>query len=173
MKSHKDVFTTGDIAKICRVAPRTVSKWYNSGLLKGYRIPGSQDRRIPKSDLLDFLRAHDMPLAGLGHGVLYYGCDPELVRKMANLLPECDDFEHYEATDVFHCGMLFREKAPRYLVLDYTHGASPANVVANGCKGVHAVFRIYPEDIPVLEETRSFKKPFDADKLADAILAAR
>ena len=36
------VFTTGQVAKICKVAPRTVSKWFDSGRLKGYRIPGSQ-----------------------------------------------------------------------------------------------------------------------------------
>ena len=34
------VFTTGQVAKICKVAPRTVSKWFDSGRLKGYRIPG-------------------------------------------------------------------------------------------------------------------------------------
>ncbi|MFM7043497.1 MAG: response regulator, partial [Planctomycetaceae bacterium] len=25
------VFTTGQVAKICKVAPRTVSKWFDSG----------------------------------------------------------------------------------------------------------------------------------------------
>ena len=40
----KKVFTTGQVAKICKVAPRTVSKWFDSGRLRGYRIPGSQDR---------------------------------------------------------------------------------------------------------------------------------
>ena len=44
----KKVFTTGQVAKICKVAPRTVSKWFDSGRLRGYRIPGSQDRRIPR-----------------------------------------------------------------------------------------------------------------------------
>src|SRR5262249_61528897 len=37
----KKVFTTGQVAKICKVAPRTVSKWFDSGRLRGYRIPGS------------------------------------------------------------------------------------------------------------------------------------
>ena len=45
----KTIFTTGQVAKICKVAPRTVSKWFDSGRLRGYRIPGSQDRRIPVS----------------------------------------------------------------------------------------------------------------------------
>ena len=47
----KKVFTTGQVAKICKVAPRTVSKWFDSGRLRGYRIPGSQDRRIPREHL--------------------------------------------------------------------------------------------------------------------------
>ena len=47
MAKGKNVLTTGDVAKICNVAPRTVSKWFDSGQLKGYRIPGSKDRRIP------------------------------------------------------------------------------------------------------------------------------
>src|ERR687886_569888 len=34
----KKVFTTGQVAKICKVAPRTVSKWFDSGRLRGYRI---------------------------------------------------------------------------------------------------------------------------------------
>ncbi len=56
------VFTTGSVAKICKVAPRTVSKWFDSGLLKGYRIPGSNDRRIPEADLLVFMRARGLPV---------------------------------------------------------------------------------------------------------------
>src|SRR6478736_2719268 len=51
----KDVLTTGEVAKICNVAPRTVSKWFDSGALHGYRIPGSKDRRIPLNQLIRFM----------------------------------------------------------------------------------------------------------------------
>src|SRR3981081_760824 len=61
----KKVFTTGQVAKICKVAPRTVSKWFDSGRLRGYRIPGSQDRRIPRERLIRFLKEHGMPLGEL------------------------------------------------------------------------------------------------------------
>ena len=57
----KDVFTTGQVARICNVAPRTVTKWFDSGQLKGYRIPGSKDRRIPASELIRFMKAHEIP----------------------------------------------------------------------------------------------------------------
>lgn len=55
------VFTTGEVAKICKVAPRVIAKWFDSGRLKGYRIPGSQDRRIPREYLIKFLNEHGMP----------------------------------------------------------------------------------------------------------------
>ena len=61
MAKGKNVLTTGDVAKICNVAPRTVSKWFDSGQLKGYRIPGSKDRRIPLPELLRFMKANNMP----------------------------------------------------------------------------------------------------------------
>jgi excisionase family DNA binding protein len=61
----KTIFTTGQVAKICKVAPRTVSKWFDSGRLRGYRIPGSQDRRIPREHLIRFLKEHGMPLGEL------------------------------------------------------------------------------------------------------------
>jgi two-component system response regulator RpaA len=50
--------TTGQIARICSVAPRTVSKWIDSERLPGYRIPGSKDRRVKPPDLVTFLREH-------------------------------------------------------------------------------------------------------------------
>lgn len=58
----KKVFTTGDVAKICKVTPRTVSKWFDSGRLRGYRIPGSQDRRIPREYLIRFLKENGMEI---------------------------------------------------------------------------------------------------------------
>lgn len=56
------IYTTGEVSKICNVAPRTVSKWFDSGRLKGYRIPGSMDRRIPEADLISFMKQHGLPI---------------------------------------------------------------------------------------------------------------
>ena len=68
MREVKNVLTTGEVAKICNVAPRTVSKWFDSGHLRGYRIPGSKDRRIPLDQLVRFMRSHNIPLNGLESG---------------------------------------------------------------------------------------------------------
>lgn len=58
------VFTTGEVAKICQVAPRTVSKWIDTGSLQGWRIPGPQggqsDRRVSAAEMEVFLSRHDM-----------------------------------------------------------------------------------------------------------------
>ena len=39
MPFAKDVLTTGEVAKICNVAPRTVSKWFDSGQLQKLGLP--------------------------------------------------------------------------------------------------------------------------------------
>jgi excisionase family DNA binding protein len=59
------VFTLEQTATLCRVAPQTVAKWFDSGRLGGYRIPGSEDRRIPRDALVKFLTEHGLPLGGL------------------------------------------------------------------------------------------------------------
>ena len=60
MSEQKQIFTTDEVAKLCKVAPRTVAKWFDSGRLKGYRIPPDQDRRIPREHLIRFLKEHGM-----------------------------------------------------------------------------------------------------------------
>ncbi len=54
--------TTGEVAIACGVAQRTVTKWFDSGRLKGWRIPGSQDRRFSREDVCRFLIANGMPV---------------------------------------------------------------------------------------------------------------
>lgn len=56
------VFSTGEAAKLCKVAPRTVSKWFDSGKLKGYKLPGSNDRRIPREQLIRFMKDNGMEM---------------------------------------------------------------------------------------------------------------
>lgn len=71
MAKGKDILTTGEVAKICNVASRTVSRWFDEGLLKGWRLPLSGDRRVKLSELIQFMKEHDIPYekqkACLGH----------------------------------------------------------------------------------------------------------
>jgi two-component system response regulator RpaA len=65
---RKIAYTTGDVARICNCAPRTVSKWFDAGILKGYRLPRSQDRRVPHDNLLEFMQNHGIPVPKLFEG---------------------------------------------------------------------------------------------------------
>ena len=61
MAKGRKVLTTGEVAEVCNVASRTVSKWFDKKLLKGYRIPGSRDRRIPIAELVAFMKEYEIP----------------------------------------------------------------------------------------------------------------
>jgi len=118
---RKDTLTTGEVAKICRVAPRTVSKWFDSGQLRGYRIPGSRDRRIPLTQLVRFMRAHRIPLGDLETGalrVLILHNDPDLGRTLADALAEDDAFEARSVTSAFEAGAAAEAFRPHVLVVD-------------------------------------------------------
>lgn len=55
-----DVLTVGQAAAVCGCAPRTVARWLDAGVLRGYRLPMSADRRVPASVLAEFLAANGM-----------------------------------------------------------------------------------------------------------------
>jgi two-component system response regulator RpaA len=56
-----DVYSTGRIARALRVSSRTVGKWIDTEALKGYRLPGSNDRRVTRASLERFVRENGMP----------------------------------------------------------------------------------------------------------------
>ncbi len=54
--------TTGDVAALCGVSFRTVTRWIHRGALKAFKLPGRGDHRIPRADLLQFLHDQSMPI---------------------------------------------------------------------------------------------------------------
>ncbi|MGP1310466.1 MAG: response regulator [Phycisphaerales bacterium] len=121
MPFSKDVLTTGEVAKVCNVAPRTVSKWFDSGQLKGYRIPGSKDRRIPISQLVRFMKEHGIPLNGLNTGqtrLLIVDDDAEVTRTLKQVLTEQANYEVEIAATAFEAGLTCEKFKPHVLLLD-------------------------------------------------------
>ena len=121
MAKQKDILTTGEVAKICNVAPRTVSKWFDSGQLKGYRIPGSKDRRIPLSSLMVFMKAHNIPLDGLQSGktrVLIVDETTEIVGVLTKVLTDQADYEVHVASSGFSAGLTCEKVRPHVMLLD-------------------------------------------------------
>ncbi|MEO1008481.1 MAG: response regulator [Planctomycetota bacterium] len=138
MPIDKDVLTTGEVAAICKVAPRTVSKWFDSGALPGYRIPGSKDRRIPLASLIDFMRRHRMPLDGLQTGstrVLIVDGDPAVLDALGQILSEQTDYEVLAAQSSFEAGMLCEKNRPHVLLVDLHLGDGDAQQLLGMVRG--------------------------------------
>ena len=179
----KKVFTTGQVAKICKVAPRTVSKWFDSGRLRGYRIPGSQDRRIPREHLLRFLKEHGMPLGDLEaevyHKVLVVGADGSApVDSYVIISARTDDFRIETAASGFEAGIRAESFHPDCIIIDMALGRIEAGQIAQNLRKspdhLGTILLALTSDEPG-EETfalgfnDAFKKPFDGALLAERV----
>ena len=117
----KDVLTSGEVAKICNVAPRTVSKWFDTGALTGYRIPGSKDRRIPLAQLIKFMKQHGMPLNGLMTGatrVMIVDDEVDIVEVLEKILEDEAKYEVEVAKSGFMAGITAEKVRPHVILLD-------------------------------------------------------
>lgn len=178
----KTIFTTGQVAKICKVAPRTVSKWFDSGRLRGYRIPGSQDRRIPREHLIRFLKEHGMPLGELEDEavgkILLVGAE-SMIRAALTDNMNSDQFRLDFATSGFEAGIQAESLHPDCVVIDFIMGRNEAIMIAQNLRknsqyaDTVLVGLLSDEDNAsgfdrsVFNET--FRKPFDSALLAERI----
>lgn len=137
MYSEKDVLTTGEVAKICNVAPRTVSKWFDGGQLKGYRIPGSKDRRIPMPNLLQFMKDHGIPFDGVQSGrtrVLVVDADHEVNQVLAKVLTEQAGYDVRTSDKLFDAGVECERFRPHVMLLDIHMNGSDSTDLARGIR---------------------------------------
>ena len=117
----KTVFTTGEAAKICKVSQQTIIRCFDNGQLKGFRVPGSRFRRIPREALYKFMKDNGIPTDALESGkrkVLLVDDDGELVELMTKVLEEDGRFEVRVACNGFDAGMMVKEYRPDLIVLD-------------------------------------------------------
>ncbi len=128
----KEVLTTGEVARLCGVAPRTVSKWFDSGQLRGFKIPGSRDRRIPRESLVRFMKAHGIPLRGLDGNatrVLLAETDYDFADAMRMALERGFDYDVMVTSSVFEAGLQARQFRPHVLFLDvHMPGLDPSGL---------------------------------------------
>jgi excisionase family DNA binding protein len=117
----KTVFTTGEAAKICKVSQQTIIRCFDNGTLKGFRVPGSRFRRIPRDQLFAFMRDNGIPTDALESGkrkVLIVDDDQELVELMEDAFARDGRFEIRTANNGFDAGMFVKEFEPDLVVLD-------------------------------------------------------
>jgi excisionase family DNA binding protein len=117
----KTVFTTGEAAKICKVSQQTIIRCFDSGQLKGFRVPGSRFRRIPRELLYKFMKENGIPTDALESGkrkALIVDDDEELVELIRDALDADGRFEIRVVNNGFDAGMMVKEYHPDVIVLD-------------------------------------------------------
>ena len=134
--TDKEALTTGEVARICNVAARTVSKWIDAGRLEGYRIPGSRDRRVHVSALEAFIVAHDIPVSrgalatGTAVRVLLVDRDRAAVDSVSQVLADLGGFTVEGACDALSAAIACGAATPDAVVFDCSSGDPIAFVTA-------------------------------------------
>jgi len=177
------VFTTGEVARRCNVANRTVSEWFDSGLLKGYRIPGSRDRRIPREYLIKFMKEYEIPLGDLEDEVmakvLIVTQDQVLIENLKREMPLELSFKVAVADNSFNAGFQVKGFYPDCIVVDFSIGSAEAlqicqNLQRNSEVAETIIIALLPDNgssttFNRLSINETFKKPFDPALLADRL----
>ncbi len=121
MNATKTVFTTGEAAKICKVSQQTIIRCFDNGTLKGFRVPGSRFRRIPRDQLFAFMKGNGIPTDALESGkrkILIVDDDESLVELLSDAFGKDGRFDIKTANNGFDAGMLVKEFRPDLVVLD-------------------------------------------------------
>jgi excisionase family DNA binding protein len=180
----KTVFTTGEAAKICKVSQQTIIRCFDSGQLKGFRVPGSRFRRIPRNELYQFMRENGIPTDALESGkrkILVVDDDLELVELITDMLDKDGRFEVRSVNNGFDAGMMVKEYHPDLLVLDVMlpdiNGKEVCQRVRNDptmddvkivcISGMVEQDKI--EDLRTSGADDFLQKPFEVDQLVDRI----
>jgi excisionase family DNA binding protein len=132
----KRVFTTGEAAEVCKVSQQTIIRCFDAGRLGGFRVPGSKFRRIPRMDLIKFMKGNNIPMEnlaryegstvsaiaqddGLTKRVLVVDDDAAILEMFKDLFSRDDRFSVKFASNGYEAGMLTESFRPHLLVLDY------------------------------------------------------
>ena len=128
----KTVFTTGEAADVCKVSQQTIIRCFDSGRLKGFRVPGSRFRRIPRDALIAFMKDNNIPVDALDSGktkILVVDDDPEIVELFVDVLERDGRFEVKTASTGYDAGVITQEFLPDLVILDYMLPDINGNVV--------------------------------------------
>lgn len=113
-----------------------MSKWFDTGKLRGYRIPGSRDRRIPLQQLIAFMRAHGIPLDGLDQGCCrIMALSEALPAGTMDAINSTGRYELRVASNGFEAGMIAQAFRPHVVVVDVDGDEDEAADVCQHIKG--------------------------------------
>jgi len=183
----KDLFTTGEAAEICKVSQQTIIRCFDSGRLKGFRVPGSKFRRIPRQSLVKFMKENEIPLDTIESGkrkVLVVDDDAEIVELIVDVLNRDGRFETITASSGYEAGIATQRFRPELILLDYMLPDVNGNVVCQTIRKnpdfenikIIIVSGVVKEDeIDQLLKSGAedfLQKPFDISELVSKVASA-
>ncbi len=121
-----DYLTTGEIAKLLGVTPRTIIRYIDKGVLKSYKLPGRGNNRVEKNDFIAFCKANELPLPAeklvtladiTPPTVLVIDDDKHICNSIARVLHK-ESITTIIAHDGFQAGALLHEHKPQVMTLD-------------------------------------------------------
>ena len=183
----KDLFTTGEAAEVCKVSQQTIIRCFDSGRLKGFRVPGSKFRRIPRQSLVKFMKDNNIPLDTIDSGkrkVLVVDDDAEIVELIVDVLSRDGRFDTKTASSGYEAGIATQRYHPELILLDYMLPDVNGNIVCQTIRKnpefenikiiiVSGVVKQDEIDQLLKSGAQDFiKKPFDIAELVDRITSA-
>ena len=183
--SEKQVFTTGEAAEVCNVSQQTIIRCFDNGRLQGFRVPGSRFRRIPRAELIRFMKDNDIPTSVLEEStvkrVLVVDDDEEIAGMLRDILARDERFKVEVVGNGYDAGRLTELFRPHLVLLDYMLPDINGNLV---CKRLRENPNLYDTRVIVIsgvvaeDEIQALldagadafiKKPFDLDELMSRI----
>lgn len=180
----KQVFTTGEVAQICKVSQQTVIRCFDSGRLQGFRVPGSRFRRIPRDALVAFMKGNQIPMDQLESGkkrVLVVDDDEAIVEMFNELLERDGRFEVRTASTGYDAGILTEQFRPDILLLDYKlpdiNGTAVCRTIRSNPAFRHMQIIVIsgvadPDEVAELKAAGAdefIRKPFDINAIINRI----
>ncbi len=180
--ASKQVFTTGEAAVICKVSQQTIIRCFDSGRLNGFRVPGSKFRRIPRAELLKFMRSNEIPtdvLESTRKRILVVDDDDQIVELFVDVLGRDDRFEVKTAQTGYDAGLLTEQFKPHLILLDYMLPDINGNLVCDRIRANPDYLKtkiiivsgvVKREEIDELLQSGAddfVKKPFDITELVN------
>lgn len=182
--NETEFLTTGQVAKICRVASRTVGKWFDEGALVGYRLVSSNHRRVNRKQLIEFMKQHGMPLGELEgeglHKILVISSNESIIEQLKTSLPNKNKLSYDSARSGFGVGLVLSRIKPDTIVADLGMGRGELFHIVGELRRDHRYEKSYIIGLANEDETDMFglrnagfnlilKRPFDMAFLVEKI----
>jgi two-component system, OmpR family, response regulator len=190
----KRIFTTGEAAEVCKVSQQTIIRCFDAGRLGGFRVPGSKFRRIPRADLIRFMKDNEIPTDILeasvsdhsmtstldssgSRRVLIVDDDKQILEMFQDLLARETNMQVQFASTGYDAGLLTASFRPHLIILDYMLPDINGNIVCKrlrerpelrSTKVLFVSGVVSPDEIAGLKQAGGddfLPKPFDIHEL--------